>query len=147
MVFSWVQSLKERAKCVFTLKLASFTSSHILDFPITEKVQLPLPLLPFLLSLPSFPTCNVSQPSLLCSSPLGPVIIRKWRKEGSQPSPSGLQRELGLRAGDPGLQSFQYLFSFPYYRPCRHTGPGAKHQGGAKARSSGLSLATVYSSY
>lgn len=126
---------------MLTLNVAFFMSSHILDFPITEKMQLPPPQLPFLLSLPALLShlqCLSALPTLLC--PLGPVIIRKWRKEGSQPSPSGLQRELGLRAGDPGLQEFQYLFFFPYHKTCRHTGPDAKHQGGVKSSSSCLSL-------
>lgn len=133
-------SRKEISVCLLSMWPLSCLAIYLIP-PRTEKMQLPPPLLPFLLSLPSFPTCNVSQPSLLCSAPLGPVIIRKWRKEGSQPGPSGLQRELGLRAGDPGLQRFQYLFFFPYHRTCQHTGSDAKHQGGAKSRSSCFPLA------
>lgn len=113
-------------------------------FPPEQNPLLLPPSFPSSLLCPPFPLAILFQASLLRSGPLGPVIIRKRRKEGSQPSPSGLQKELGLHAGDPGLQRFQYLFFFSHHRTCQHTGPDTKHQGGAKAGSSWLSFINTY---
>lgn len=141
MASSWLQILEKGERCVITLYAVSRMTSHVLDSP-QKRVPcsgLSLSFPPSLLCPPFSLTMPFSPPSF-AQPPLGPVIIRKRRKEGSQPSPSGLQKELGLHAGDPGLQRFQYLFFFSHRRTCQHTGPDAKHQGGAKTRSSWLSL-------
>lgn len=129
---------------MITLYVVSHMSSRTLDSPPEQNPLLLPPSFPSSLLCPPFPLAILFQASLLRSGPLGPVIIRKRRKEGSQPSPSGLQKELGLHTGDPGLQRFQYLFFFSHHRTCQHTGPDMKHQGGAKAGSSWLSFINTY---